>query len=380
MASPDIIVIGAGIVGCAIARELQGRGYQVMVLERAQPGAEASSVAAGILAPAVEHASDPILFELGRKSQQIHQSLAEELGNECKVDVGFRRKGALVVFFETNELLSPPEHFDSMGVRVEPCSPQEIQHLEPAVSDQVIGALFFPDESQVEAGCLLQALLASAKKRGVLIRQASVRRLLVQKGKIHGVECELERVYAPHVVIAAGAWSSLIVPDEPALGLPLIRPVRGQLVHARGEIGLVRHIVFGKGVYIVPRDDGRIVCGATVEEAGFDRQPTLGGIAQVMSRALGLIPCLSSTEFFGHGVSFRPATIDGRPLIGPSEIQGLWIASGHYRNGILWSPITAQIIADLIEGRTPSLSPELLAAISPQRPMVKAQIGSSPHS
>jgi glycine oxidase len=231
--------------------------------------------------------------------------------------------------------------------------------------------VLLPDEAQVEPPRLLRALSLACELAGVRFVRSVVRGVRSAGDRVTGVELDEGTLDTPVVLIAAGSWTSLV----PGAGGPArangrggtlrdVRPVRGQLVHAEAHPRLVTRLVFGSGGYIVPRGDGRYVCGATTEEAGFDREATLGGLHQVIDRALVVVPGLASARLTGHAVSFRPGTPDGRPLLGRGALEGLWIASGHYRNGILLAPITAALLGRAIRGQGED---PRLAALCPAR-------------
>jgi glycine oxidase len=365
----DIAIVGAGLIGCAIALELAERGRSVVVLERSVPGAEASTVAAGILAPQVEHPDDALLASLGEDSRELHAAWAERLRERVGIDVGFRRTGALVVGHSSGALDARAAHYEARGVAHEKLDGAEARTVEPAISPQVQTAISLPNEAQVEPPRLLRALSLACELAGVRFVRSVVRGVRAEAGRVTGLDLEDGPLAAAEVVVAAGSWTSL-VPGAGAAGrgrdgtLREVRPVRGQLVHAEAHPRLVTRLIFGSGGYVVPRGDGRYVCGATTEEAGFEKEVTLGGIHQVLERALVVVPGLASAKLVGHAVSFRPGTPDGRPLVGRGALPGLWIASGHYRNGILLAPITAKLLGAAMAGEADD---PRLEALSPRR-------------
>lgn len=368
MSTPDVIVIGAGVIGCSVALELAERGVSVTVLERSVPGAEASTVAAGILAPHVEHPDDALLASLGQESRELHARWAERFRANEGLDVGFRRSGALVVAHAADGLELRAASHRAAGVAHEALDGERARALEPALSPGVEAAIHLPDEAQVEPPKLLRALALACELAGVRFVRSVVRGVHIEEGRARGVVLESGLRASGAVVVAAGSWTSLV----PGAGgaakcLAEVRPVRGQLVHCEGPPRLVQRIVFGSGGYVVPRGDGRYVCGATTEEAGFERDATLGGVHQVLDRTLVVVPGLAAARLTSHHVSFRPGTPDARPLIGPGAADGLWIASGHYRNGVLLAPITATLLAGLLTGAPSALEDPRLAALQPTR-------------
>ncbi len=369
---PDVVVIGAGIIGCSIALELAGRGRRVAVIERGVPGAEASTVAAGILAPHVEHPDDSLLASLGEESRELHATWAERFRADDGIDVGFRRTGALVVAHAPEAIDARCASHAAHSVAFERLDGTGARAIEPALSGRIESAVLLPSEAQVEPPKLLRAIALASELAGVRFVRSLVRGVRIDRDRVTGVELESGMLEAPTVVVAAGSWTSL-VPGAGGSGSPEGRalrdvvPVRGQLVHCEAHPRLVRRVVFGSGGYVVPRGDGRYVCGATTEDAGFEKETTLGGIHSVLERALVVIPELAAARFVSHHVNFRPGTRDGRPLIGRGAADGLLIASGHYRNGILLAPITAALIAGLVTNEPGRADDPRLTALDPLR-------------
>jgi glycine oxidase len=346
----SVLIVGAGIMGSAIARELAHRGCSVRVLEKSIPGAEASSVAAGILAPHVEHDDGP-LRALGIASRDAYESLAQSLREETGIDVGFVRSGVLVL---SNDV----EIGRQLAVRYDGwLDARDVRRLEPALGDGVVGGWRHADEAQVDPPHVLRALVQSAERSGARFTSGAAVTGLARRGdRIVGVETDHGVVDADHVILAAGAWTSR-VPGLPRVLASAVSPVRGQLLRAELRAPIVRHILYSEAGYIVPRPDGRVVIGATMEEAGFTKEVTLGAVATLSAHATRIVPALASARFVEADVSFRPASIDGLPLIGRTALDGLWLATGHFRNGILLAPATATMIASLITDSTPAHDP-----------------------
>lgn len=343
----DVVIVGAGILGSAIARLLAGAGRRVRVLEKSIPGAEASSVAAGILAPLVEHDEGP-LRTLGVASRDAYAALADELLDETGIDIGFVRSGVLAI---PREGRSPAQL--AFGASGESLSGDEARRIEPALAESIHAALWLREEAQVEPPRVLRAFVRSAEARGARFTSGAAVTGLTRVGdRVVGVDTDRGTIPAGQVVLAAGAWTSL-VPGLPRVLETAVRPVRGQLVRAELPQPIARHIVFAEHAYIVPRPDGRVICGATMEEAGFAKESTLGAVGALATHATRVMPGLAAARFVEAAVNFRPASVDGLPLIGPSGVPDLWIASGHFRNGILLAPATAQIVASSILGTKP---------------------------
>jgi glycine oxidase len=363
---PDVIVIGGGLLGCSVAYRLTKDAARVLVLERSVPGAEASSAAAGILGPTVESFEEALALQLGRRSRELHAELAEELDELFGVDVGFRRCGVIKVAFDAGELEKlegQASKLRAQGVDCELWSSEELMQEEPASNPEAAGALSIAEDAQVEPKKLLSTVALAAEHEGATFRSGStVRAIKVEGGRVRGVQLDEEMLQADRVVVAAGSWTTL-VPGVP-FDSQTIFPVRGQIVATQSRPPIFRRIVFGAGGYVVTRPDGRILCGSTMERVGFERGTTFGGMAEVIHKATRIAPRLRSAPIEGHWSSFRPGTPDGLPLVGETRIEGLFVASGHYRNGILLAPLTAELIADALAGKPESREAR---ALSPRR-------------
>ena len=363
---PDVIVVGGGLMGCSVAYRLAKDGARVLVLERSVPGAEASSAAAGILGPSVESHEDAFALQLGRRSRELHAGLADELDEFFGVDVGFRRCGIIKIAFnagELSELDQQASSLEALGVRCDRWSPEDLQHEEPGVNPEALGALSMSEDAQVEPKKLLSAVALGAERKGAAFRSGStVRSVRIERGRVRGVELGDELIESERVVVAAGSWTTLIP------GLPFdsdtIYPVRGQMIATHTRPPIFRRIVFGAGGYVVTRPDGRVLCGSTTERVGFERGVTFAGMADVIEKATRVAPALRSACVEEHWSSFRPGTPDGLPLVGETHVKGLFLASGHYRNGILLAPLTAELIADAFAGNPASKEAQ---ALSPHR-------------
>jgi glycine oxidase len=347
----DVAIVGGGIMGCAVALRLAQRGLRVTVIERGIPGAEASSAAAGILGPQMEAEGPGPLLELGLRSRALYPALAAELHDATGIDVGYAKSGVLAVALtehEEQELASRRTWQTARGLRVEAFSAAAVRELEPAISPEVRSAIRFIDDAQVSARELARAFSQAAAAAGARFLQGRyVRRVIVADGVATGVELDGEILPAGVVVVAAGSWSSLVegggVPGQ------VVRPARGQMVAIETRPPLFRHVVsvHGRG-YLVPRRDGTVLAGSTVEMAGFRKEVTVGGLAQILGMARALIPALADAAVTATWSNFRPYTDDHLPVLGHTPIHGLVLATGHYRNGILLAPITAWAIAELV--------------------------------
>jgi glycine oxidase len=346
----DVAVIGGGIMGSAVALRLAQRGIAVTVIERGIPGAEASSAAAGILGPQMEADGPGPLLELGLKSRALYPALAAELRDLTGIDVGYDRSGVLMVAFDEGgeAALSSRRAWQlARGLRVDILSGEAARAREPALSPAVRAALAFTDDAQVVARDLARAFSQAAAVAGArFLTGRYVRRVIIKDGAAVGVELDGETLPAGVVVVAAGSWSGLV--EGAGVPAAVVRPARGQLVSIETRPPLFRHVVAAPGGYLVPRRDGTVLAGSTVEMAGFRKEVTVGGLASILTLAKAVIPALADAPVTGSWSNFRPFTEDHLPVLGATGVRGLVLATGHFRNGILLAPITAQAIAELV--------------------------------
>ncbi len=350
-----VAIVGAGVMGCASALALAARGASAVVLERAVPGAEASSAAAGILGAQAE-LHGPLREQnasLFARARDAWGPWSLELREATGIDVGHRVSGVLRVAFaeaERAELARDVAWQQSRGLRAELLDTAGALAIEPQLTPEVLAAAFFADDGQVDPPALLRALVAAAARNTRITIQSgtTVQRLLVEEQRCVGVALDDGVLRADAVVLAAGSWSSL-VPGVPS-SLPAVRPVRGQMLLLDERPPRLRTIVFGASAYVVPRGDGRVVCGSTMENAGFRKEVTAAGLAAILSGALACVPSLGAAQFSSAWSNFRPHVEGDVPLIGASPLPGLFLATGHHRNGILLSKITADAVASAILG------------------------------
>jgi glycine oxidase len=351
--SPDVVVVGAGIVGCSVARRCAKLGARVVVIDPEQPGSGASWAAAGMLAPQAEaHASDDF-FRLLLLARERYPSLVAELTGETGLDVGYRDEGLLLVAFNAADLAELEDRLawqTAAGLSVEKLSREEARKLEPILSAGVIGALCFPGDHQVENRLLTRALWTSASLAGAEFRIGSpVIQVTRNSGgaTIHLASGEV--VGTETIVLAAGSWSATIS------GLPRrvpIEPVHGQLLAIDGSPRSMAHIIVTSRGYMVPRSDGRLIVGTTSDRFGFRASVTAGGLQRLTSVALEIAPDVADLPVVAHWSGLRPGTPDGLPILGRDpEFPALIYATGHYRNGILLGPLTGELIGSIACGQ-----------------------------
>ena len=367
MSSPDVVVVGGGVIGCSIARELARAGARTTVVERDEPGAHASWAAAGMLSPQAECSRPGPFLDLLREARSLFPALARELREETGIDVGYREVGTLLVALtgeDEREIEARCAWQAGSGLPVERLDGAEARRLEPALSPAVRWALRFPDDHQVENRQLARALWHSAARAGAAFRtgQEAVA-LLARGGRVEGVQLAGgERVPADRVVLAAGAWAGRLA------GLPRslpVAPVHGQILAVHTSPPLLEHVVDSPRCYLVPRLDGRLLVGATVEETGFRKAVTPEGMLELLSGALEIAPSLARVPIVESWSGLRPGTPDDLPILGPDPgLEGLIYATGHFRNGILLAPLTGRLVSRLALGGSPSAD---LHAFRPDR-------------
>lgn len=355
----DTVVVGGGVIGCALAAELARRGQSVVVVERSEPGGEASSAAAGMLSPQADVAGPSALFDLALESRELYARWAPALLEETGIDVGYRRTGLYrCAFSDEGPAASDFEWQRERGLRVETRDRDGVRgELEGRLSSSVTRALFFPDEAVVHPRRLARAVWLSAERRGArVLSDTPVRRLLLEGGLCVGVETDGGRIPAGAVVNAAGAWAASVFGGVAAVP---VSPVRGQIVEVRLAGRPLSAVVSSEDAYVVPRPDGTALIGSTSEHVGFRKEVTAGAVQTLLQAAARLLPSLSTARFETAWSGLRPGTSDDLPILGASSVRGLFFATGHYRNGILLAPVTARRMADLlVEGRgAEALSP-----------------------
>jgi len=365
----DVVVVGGGVIGLAIAWRATGAGMTVTVVDEA-PGQGASWAAAGMLAPVTEvHYGERPLLGLNLAAAGRWPAFAAEVEEASGHPVGYRPGGTLAVARDAddNAALEDLYRFQlRCGLEVERLRSRECRQLEPGLAPSIRGGVLAAGDHQVDNRALVEALLTACRRAGVRLVQGRVAELAVDGDRVTGVVLAGgTRLPAGTVVLAAGCWSGGLG-GLAAEALPPVRPVKGQLLYLRGPADepLCSRNVRGLEVYVVPRGDGRVVVGATVEEQGFDTRVTAGAVHDLLRAALELLPDVAELELTETVVGLRPGSPDNAPMLGPAGPQGLVVATGHYRNGILLTPVTADAVAELLAtGRVP----DLIAPFAPGR-------------
>ena len=365
--SPDVIVIGGGPIGLGVAWRAAARGLRVTVLDK-NPVSGAASVAAGMLAPVTEvHPGEEDLLRLNLVSSELFPEWVEELEGASGIPTGYRPCGTLMVARDTDDRVALDDVFSfqrRLGLSSQRLSAGECRALEPGLAPSVRGGLLVEGDHQVDPAALGRSLFEACDRAGVRFVRTNVESLLLEGERTSGVVlADGSSVLGSWVVVAAGAWSGGL-----GIGRELlpIRPVKGQVVRLKGRPGMTlpSHNLRGLDIYVVTRADGRVVLGATVEEQGFDPEVTADGVYRLLDEAYRIFPGIVEAGWEGAAASFRPGTPDNAPLIGLTAIDGLISATGHYRNGILLTPVTADTVSHLLA--TGEVSPSI-APFSPRR-------------
>ena len=366
----EVAIIGGGVIGLAIARALALRGVRdVLLIERGSLGAESSSAAAGMLAPQAEANRAHEFFQLTCQSRDMYPAFAAALLAETGIDIELETTGTLYLAFtehDEDELQKRYAWQHEAGLPIENLNAAAVRQLEPSINEDVRAALKFPFDTQVENRRLLSALASANERLGVRMETGTaVKSLKVERDRVTGIETSRGFIATGAVVIAAGAWSSLLGAADKALPDLRIKPVRGQMLCFEPQPQIARHVIYSPRGYLVPRRDGRLLAGSTTEHAGFEKQVTAAGVHSILKAALEISPRIAALPLTDSWAGLRPRAGDTLPVLGPcAEIAGVYYATGHYRNGILLAPITGELIAGAVVDR---VFPATLEIFSPDR-------------
>jgi glycine oxidase len=359
----DIVIIGAGVIGLATAWRTAARGARVTLIDPA-PASGASAVAAGMLTPVSElaYGEEPLL-RLGLASRDRYGAFVAELEELTGHGTGHRTDGILQVAFDSDDLkyLDDLRRFqESLGIPAEALTGRECRRAEPMLAPGVRGGLLAPEDGSIDPRRLAPALLAAAERHGVRLVRRRATAVIVENGAAAGVRLDDgAEVRADAVLLAAGPWSNDIEGLPPGI-VPPVRPVKGQVIRLRTAVPFLRRctrgLVKGSSIYLVPRADGEIVVGATQEELGFDTRVTAGGLWELLRDARELLPGITELEFAEVSAGLRPGSPDNAPVMGPTALPGFFLGTGHFRNGILLTPVSADILAEaLLDGTVPDV-------------------------
>ena len=352
MKKPDVLIGGAGIIGCALALRLAEEKLSVLVVDKGRPGEEASWAAAGMLAPTSEHAHAEAEAELCAASARFYPAWIDKLEGRIQEPLGYRREGTLLVAFSQEEAAA----LDALPG--EALAARTARQREPALAGNLVAARFLPEDFQVDNRRLLEALLVAAVSAGVEFRAGTpVAEWWIESGRARGARAGTgERLEAGAVVNALGCWAGTVPPHGTRYAP--VRPVRGQMLALAAPADFLRHVVRSPRGYLVPRVDGRLLVGSTMEDAGYDKSVTPAGLRRLLSGALDMAPALAAFPFVEAWAGLRPDTPDHLPILGATDIKDYFVATGHFRNGILLAPLTAELVADVILHRKPRLALE----------------------
>jgi glycine oxidase len=366
----DVVVIGAGVIGLASAWRAAQRGLHTLVVDAGRPGAEATGAAAGMLAPVTEATfGEEQLLALNLESARRYPDFVAELERETDIDIGYRPCGTLAIATDRDEveLLKRLHRYQrSLGLEAEWLRGSECRKLEPGLAPRVAGGIRSAVDHQVNPRLLAAALVRAIERANGDLRPRAAAALTVEGERVSGIALASgERVAAAQVVVAAG-WRSGGIAGLPAPARVPVRPVKGQILRLRGPAAtpVASRVVRTPEVYLVPRADGELIVGATVEERGSDETVTAGGVLELLRAAYEALPGVAELELVEATAGLRPAAPDNKPIVGHGLLEGLVWATAHWRNGILLAPVTADGVAELLAGGAP---PSELAAFGAER-------------
>jgi glycine oxidase len=365
MKTYDAVVAGGGIIGASIALELASAGLRVGVFDAQKPGREASWASAGMISPAPESAAMASLIPLSMASVRAYPEFIRRVEELSGKNVGYRKEGALDIFLAEaaqQEIPAILEAHRKAGLRAELVSSQEACALEPAITAEIHAGIVRPEEASLDNRIFTEATLEAAHRKGAEIYSGNgAKSLWIEGQTCKGLHVETGRVEARWTVVAAGCFSAQI---EGAAPYAPVVPAKGQMMALRCDGVTLRRDLWSDHIYLVPRTDGRIIAGATVEYEGFDRSVTTGGMRKILNGAIALVPALEKARIEETWAGLRPDSPDHLPILGPTDREGLLIATGHFRSGILLAPITAQLIREWVTTQKVSVD---WAAFSPMR-------------
>jgi glycine oxidase len=365
MSTYDAVIAGGGLIGASIALQLAEAGLKVAVYDAREPGREASWASGGMISPAPENAGMIPFMPMSLASVALYPALIREIEAMTGKNVGYRKDGALDVILDGDaqeELSTIVALHRGVGLRAEAISAERARELEPSLTDELQAAIFRADEGSLDARIFTEAVLDAARQKGVEIFADNGAKALRKEGaRCQGLLLERGEIEAQWTIIAAGCFSARIAGVE---GYAPVTPAKGQMVALRCESAEIKRILWLEHKYLVPRQDGRIIAGSTIEYSGFDHDVTAGGVQSILREVMKMVPALEQARIEETWAGLRPDSPDHLPIIGPTDVEGLLIATGHFRSGVLLAPITAQLIREWITTRKVSLDWE---RVSPMR-------------
>lgn len=345
----DAVIAGGGLIGASIALELAQAGLRVAAFDQANPGHEASWAGAGILSPAPENPATIPMVPLAKASMALYPQFVENVEGISEQSVGFRPQGTLQALFSRDaarELSTLIALHHGLGLRAEALRAEDACELEPALNTEIEAAVLRPDEASVDNRALTRAVLFAAQRTGAeVFADRRVMSIAREGNRCTGLVFPDEQIAAKWTIIAAGSFSAGIA----GIGAHApVRPAKGQMLSLRTDEMEIERVLWSDKIYLVPRNDGRILAGATIEYVGFDKHVTAGGLERLLAGAIELAPGLASARVQETWAGLRPDSPDHLPILGPGELQGLLIATGHFRSGILLAPITGRLVREWI--------------------------------
>jgi glycine oxidase len=371
MKTYDAVVAGGGLIGASIALELASAGLQVGVFDAQKPGREASWASAGMISPAPDGAATAALLPLSLASVRAYPEFLRVVEELSGKKAGYRKEGALDIFLTQSaetEIPAIVEENRKAGLRAEPVNSEQACALEPEITAEIRAGIVRPDEASLDNRIFTEGVLEAAQRQGAEIHSGNGAKALWTEGAAcRGLQVESGRVEARWTVVAAGCFSARI--EGAARYAPVI-PAKGQMMALRCDAVKIKRDIWCEHIYLVPRTDGRIIAGATVEYEGFDRSVTAAGLRKILNGAIALVPRLEKACVEETWAGLRPDSPDHLPILGPTDRKGLLIATGHFRSGILLAPVTAQLIREWVTAQKVSVD---WAPFSPMRFQNKPQ-------
>src|SRR5215470_4567548 len=356
MKTYDAVIAGAGIIGASIALELAETGLRVALFDAHEPGREASWASGGMISPAPENAGMIPFMPMSLASVALYPDFIRRVEAASGTTVGYRQKGAIDVLLDGNiqeEVSTVVALQHGVGLRAEALTSERVRSMEPALTEDTQAAIFRPDEASLNTRAFSDATLKAAQHQGVEIHAHNgAKALWKESNRCKGLTLEKGQVAAKWTIVAAGCFSARI--DGVAPYAPL-QPAKGQMIALRCESVQIEHILWLEHKYLVPQRDGRIIAGSTIEYTGFDHDVTAGGVELILREVMRMVPGLASARIEETWAGLRPDSPDHLPIIGPTDLEGLLVATGHFRSGILLAPVTARLIQEWITKQKVSL-------------------------